>query len=416
MRFLISIVAIAVSASRLCSGLLRALYKQQSISIFERQVVGLNRKPVRMKVLKAGNTPLADIDLWLHYLKGDINLVGPRMIDRCAARRLTSVELERFAVAPGMISPYQVQCNSGIAHKSESTLAVEFAKHATFARRVQILMAATAQAVLGNARRDLSSPSAFTLFGVTMCNTTMEGAVDKIMAQIDEVGQPQGMRKIAFVNADCVNKYIRDEHYKEVLNHCDHVFADGIGVRLAARWHGARLVDNVNGTDMFPILCERLSLDKKRVFLYGGRRAVVDGVAKKLAREYAGIKLVGAIDGYSCEDNVEQICEQINQSRADIVFIAKGAPLQEQWMSVNACRLNIPVAIGVGGLFDFYSGQVARAPLWVRELSLEWVWRLLMQPKDKAKRYLIGTPIFLLRLVFSNRKEGSLSNVLEVCQ
>ena len=84
-----------------------------------------------------------------------------------------------------------------------------------------------------------------------------------------------------------------------------------------------------------------------------------------------------------------------------------GTPRQEQWINNNLKHLNVKAAIGVGGLFDFYSEQVSRAPQWLRELSLEWVWRLAIQPLDKGKRYLIGNPLFLLHVFMSNNKSHS---------
>jgi len=148
---------------------------------------------------------------------------------------------------------------------------------------------------------------------------------------------------------------------------------------------------------LFPLLCEKLSAENKKVFLYGAKPEVVEKVAQRLEAEYPGLQVVGYQDGYLNSDNPEKICAEINRSKADILFVALGAPRQEKWIANNQHRLNVKVAMGVGGLFDFYSGTVSRAPLWLRERSLEWVWRLIQQPKDKAKRYLIGNPVFLFR-------------------
>ncbi len=415
MRVLISVVAISVNAIRVCLGLLAALYKQQSIGVFEWRVAGVNQLPILIRIIKAGNRPLANLDLWFHYLNGNINLVGPKLLDISVADRLTKFEKQRFSVPPGIISPHSVMSRSGIAHTNEKSVAVDFSERATRMRRFQILVAALVQRVLGNARQDLSCPKEFTLFGVTMSNTTMLEAIRNIVSYTELDVSTAPTKKVAFVNADCVNKYVKNDAYKDALNQCQHVFADGIGLRIAARWHGARLADNVNGTDMFPLLCEELSRGRKRVFLYGGRKEVVNQVATRISKEFPGIHVVGVVDGYRHKSDSNAVCRQINRSKADIVFVAKGAPLQELWMTSNSPALNAKVVIGVGGLFDFYSGAVKRAPQWVREFSMEWVWRLVMQPTDKAKRYLLGTPLFLFRLLFSSRKSEQFSTVLEVC-
>ena len=413
MRLLISIVGISVTSVKLCWGMLLALYKQQTVTMFTRVVLGREMKPITLKVFKVANRPLANADLWFHYWRGNFDLVGPKALELASVGRLTNKQKARFSVAPGLICPHQVRKKSGIAYCDEPTVAAGFALSATQWRRAQVLFAAAFQRCLGNGQKGLATPTSFSLFGVRIDNRTMDDAVEQV---VNAVVQPrrQRLKTVAFVNADCVNKYVHDVNYRATLQQFDHVFADGIGMRLAARWHNARLLDNVNGTDMFPMLCERLARHGKRVFLYGGSSEVVSKTARRLRSEYPRLNVVGIRDGFSDQNKPAAVCQQINDSGADVLFIAKGAPLQERWLQENAQRLDVDVAIGVGGLFDFYSGHVSRAPVWLRELSLEWVWRLMMQPADKAKRYLIGNPLFLARVVMSASKHGRYQNTLEV--
>ena len=132
---------------------------------------------------------------------------------------------------------------------------------------------------------------------------------------------------------------------------------------------------------------------------------MVSKVVRKLSSEYPAIRIAGYQDGFSCFKKALDLPAQINSSGADIVFVAMGAPIQEQWIDNNSHRLNAKAVIGVGGLFDFYSEEVPRAPVWLRELSLEWVWRLAVQPRDKAKRYLIGNPLFLFRTLVATKSQ-----------
>jgi N-acetylglucosaminyldiphosphoundecaprenol N-acetyl-beta-D-mannosaminyltransferase len=377
--------------------------------------MGKRMNPFDLRVIKVGNRPLANVDLWIHYLRGDINLVGPRALSVNEASRLPRQDCDRFSVAPGMISPFQIKRKSCTDYAGERNVAAEFANNATPLRRLQILVTCFCQWFCRAGNKRLSVPESVSLFGVILKNVSMQEALNSIMAHIKSGVASTKTAHVSFVNADCVNKYVADAEYQRVLQRCEHVFADGVGVRLAARWHRAQLKSNVNGTDLFPLLCRRLASDKKRVFLYGGHHSVVKMVARNLTREFPGISVAGYQDGYSQQDDPEFVCDQINQSQADIVFVALGAPLQEKWIDENQHRLKASLAMGVGGLFDFYSGQVSRAPEWVRELSLEWVWRLMVQPKDKAKRYLIGNPLFLMRVFRSNRTRTELNGVLEVC-
>lgn len=413
MRLVISLIGISVTSLKLCIGVLRALYCQQAVTVFSNTVLGKRQTPMTLRVFKVANKPLANVDVWFHYFKGNIDLVGPKALDQAAVDRLTTLQRARFQVAPGLISPYQVRKRSGIAYVTEKELASEFALSATNSRRLQILLAAGFQSLIGNTQKGLAIPRSFKLFGVRISNVSMQDAIEQIMS---DLARPAGakLKRVAFVNADCVNKYVTDKRYFSALTQSDYVYADGIGVRIAARWHNARLLDNVNGTDMFPQLCKQLSKQSKKVFLYGGSHDVVSRVAQKLQDEFPLLEVVGALDGFSLMNDAPAVCDQINASNADIVFVAKGAPLQERWLQDNAHQIHAKVAVGVGGLFDFYSGHVTRAPILLRELSLEWVWRLMMQPKDKAKRYLLGNPLFLAKVLRSISQQNDVRNTLEV--
>lgn len=414
MRLLIGVTALLITGAKLCFRLLQALYQQQAITLFARTVAGKNKKPIKLRVFTVANRPLANVDVWFHYLKGDFNLVGPVALDVTDLARLTARQRARFDVAPGLVSPYRVAIKRGLAPSSEAETSMQFAQKNSWVLRTQILVAALLPRKSTSNPNPLQVPKTFSLFGVGIQNATMHAAVSSLMQHLHRRAGQKSPAKVAFVNADCVNKYVKDRHYQGVLKGFDHVFADGVGLRLAARRHGARLVDNVNGTDMFPQLCQELATTGKRVFLYGGQPAVVEATAKRLKQEYPGLQVVGYLDGYTTA-TAEAVCYQINRSNADIVFVALGAPKQEQWIADNAYRLNVGVAIGVGGLFDFYSGSVSRAPEWVRALSLEWVWRLAMQPKAKAGRYLIGNPLFLFRILSSKVQSRVQATMLEVC-
>jgi lipopolysaccharide/colanic/teichoic acid biosynthesis glycosyltransferase len=117
-----------------------------------------------------------------------------------------------------------------------------------------------------------------------------------------------------------------------------------------------------------------------------------------MQHRYPELNICGTQHGYFDEDQTDQVIDQINRANPSVLLVAMGAPLQELWIAKHREKLQVKVAMGVGGLFDFYAGQVARAPLWLREIGLEWCWRILQEPGRMWRRYIIGNPLFLYRV------------------
>ncbi len=169
------------------------------------------------------------------------------------------------------------------------------------------------------------------------------------------------------------------------------VVNDGIGMDLAARlMHGQRFQENLNGTDFIPRLLGGSPLPL-RVFLFGARPEVVHEASRTIEQRF-GNTVVGAMAGYGVED--ELVCERIRSARPDVVLVALGNPLQEQWILDHAKVLPPALYVGVGALFDFLADRAIRAPVWVRKLHLEWFFRLLQEPKRLWKRYTVDAVKF----------------------
>ena len=409
MRVLIGTTVLLLILPKVVFQCLLAWYNQQKITLSVKQYAGKNAERIEHRTISVANAPLSDIDTWFLYLKGAYDLIGPSPIDFEAADKLDNNELSQLQIAPGIISPFKVKQTSGIAHQNEHQLAVEFAQNATVRRRAQIFLIWCFQQTFSSPTSDLFSPSHFKLLGVTIMNVTMKDAVSCVIESLNKEKTMGNATKFAFVNADCANKYHEDTRYKRTLNAFSHVFADGIGVKIAARWQNIAVTENVNGTDMFPLLCTELVKNKKSVYLLGASQLVITKMVAKLNAEYPDLKIAGYSDGFTHQHKPEELHTLINESGADLLLVAMGAPLQEQWIANSAPHLTVKAAMGVGGLFDFYSEEVSRAPIWLRELSLEWVWRLGAQPLDKGKRYLVGNPLFLLRASQAARNSKSLN-------
>jgi N-acetylglucosaminyldiphosphoundecaprenol N-acetyl-beta-D-mannosaminyltransferase len=207
-------------------------------------------------------------------------------------------------------------------------------------------------------------------------------------------------RSVFIVNAATANLAYEDGAYRSCLNRADLVLNDGTGVRWAARWQGIRLAHNHVGTDLVPRFCRLAGPRGLRVFLLGGHPGVAERAARALAAQAPGVHIAGCHHGYVTPKDDERICGIINAANADLLLVAMGNPLQEAWIDRNLRRLHRGVAIGVGGLFDHLAGNLRRAPLWVRRGGFEWV-QLLMQQPHKWRRYLLGNPRFLYRMIVS---------------
>ncbi len=232
------------------------------------------------------------------------------------------------------------------------------------------------------------------ILGIDIADVTRGRAVQLVYEMIDAyAGRP---RSVFFVNAHTLNLAAADAGYRQVLDAGTYVFGDGTGVRWAARMKGVRLRDNVNGTDLAPELLA--AMPGRRYFLLGADHDTVRRAAARAEIQFPNWTQVGFHHGYAGEDALrDEVIPKINAAGPDLLLVGMGNPRQECWIHQYQSQLHVPVCMGVGGLFDFWAGNVSRAPSWLRWLGHEWLWRLCQQPADKARRYLLGNPLFLLR-------------------
>ncbi len=204
-----------------------------------------------------------------------------------------------------------------------------------------------------------------------------------------------GRRRVLFMNAHCCNVRRRDTEYRNSVAAADVLLPDGIGIELAAKMTGQKLTQNLNGTDLVPALMEEAARLGKSVYLFGGTPGTAEAAANRLINMIPHLRIAGTRDGFAGAADDEAVIADINDSEADIVLVALGVPMQEIWLHRHAHRLDAPLTLAVGALFDFLAGTVVRAPGWVRRVKMEWVWRLAQEPRRLAKRYLAGNLAFL---------------------
>ncbi len=236
-----------------------------------------------------------------------------------------------------------------------------------------------------------------TILGVELTDVTVKRAVDIIEEMV--LDRSQRARSIYFVNAHTLNLAQADAGYRETLNAADHVFGDGTGVRWGARLQGIRVQDNLVGTDLVPALFYEKAGRGYSYFLLGSDEKTIESAASYARADFDGWNQAGFHHGYLTSDELtEAAIEQINQARPDVLLVGMGNPLQECWIARYKDRLQVPVVMGIGGLFDYWADNVSRAPLWLRKAGHEWLWRLYQQPRDKAHRYLVGNPLYLFHI------------------
>lgn len=246
---------------------------------------------------------------------------------------------------------------------------------------------------------------------LTLVDADQATAVDALLAP--------GRRRAFFMNAHCCNVMAKDRSYAAAVRRAEVLLPDGIGVELAGKMTGHTLTANLNGTDLVPALMQRAADMGKSVYLFGGTPGTAEAAAENLQTAIPDLMIVGTRDGFMGALDPMAVIADINASGADIVIVAMGVPMQEMWIDRHASALDAPLCLGVGAALDFLAGNVKRAPNPVRKVKMEWVWRLAMEPKRMAKRYLYGNVAFLARAAKDAIKRTPnrliASRIIDVC-
>jgi len=255
-------------------------------------------------------------------------------------------------------------------------------------------------APIAPASREMPPPCepSLEVLGVRVTDVTRARAVELLL---DLIGRRDGYTRTAFfVNAHSLNLAHADAEYRQVLAGADYVFGDGTGVRWAARLQGVRLRDNVNGTDLTPELLSADPGSGRRYFLLGADPKTIRRAADHARQAFPRWKMAGFHHGYVADpESSRRVIQVIRAARPDLLLVGMGNPLQEKWIARHREEFGVPLCLGVGGLFDFWAERFARAPAWLRRLGHEWLWRLIQDPRTKARRYLVGNPLFMWRAV-----------------
>jgi N-acetylglucosaminyldiphosphoundecaprenol N-acetyl-beta-D-mannosaminyltransferase len=224
---------------------------------------------------------------------------------------------------------------------------------------------------------------------------TMEESLRICEALIDRGGVNQHV----VVNVGKVVLAQDDPGLREIINACPLINADGTGVVWGARMLGVDVPERVTGIDLFQALVARAAERGWRVYFLGARREVVARVVEIFRGRYPGLEVAGARDGYWGPEDEDELVRAIAETRPQLLFVAMPSPRKEYWLAQHLDQLGVPFAMGVGGAFDVVAGTTRRAPEWMQRAGMEWLFRLVQEPRRMWRRYLVGNSRFALMLL-----------------
>lgn len=229
----------------------------------------------------------------------------------------------------------------------------------------------------------------------------------QILDQIEKNLLSHTHYSFSYVNAYVALRAMKEKELLNDMMQFSSLFADGIGIFWASRFlYGKNgMAQRINGTDLYYKILNLAEKKGYKIFFFGGGDSAIEYLQDNLVRLFPKIKISGLLGRkFEFDDNIIDI---LNKSNSDILFLGLGTPSQEKWIASFGKKCNITIQISVGSGIDFLSGVYKRAPLIYQKLGIEWLFRLLLEPKRLWKRYMIGVPMFIFLIIkqkFSNKK------------
>jgi N-acetylglucosaminyldiphosphoundecaprenol N-acetyl-beta-D-mannosaminyltransferase len=236
--------------------------------------------------------------------------------------------------------------------------------------------------------------------GVALHQVDLCGALEMVEGFVAS-GMPH---QVVTVNLDFVSIASRDAAFRSLLNAADLAVADGMPLVWLSRLKGAPLQERIAGVELVTESCRMAAEMGRSVFLLGAAPGVAETAARRLEGLFPGLCVAGTYSppvGKLSQEEDQHIVDMIREAAPDFLFVALGAPRQDLWIRDHQPKLRVPVAMGVGCVFDLLAGNVRRAPLWMQQRGLEWAFRLGQEPHRLWRRYLMNDLPMLARLTFS---------------
>lgn len=229
--------------------------------------------------------------------------------------------------------------------------------------------------------------------GVRVGAYDLDSLLDAAMTSVSERRPPFSF---ACANPHSLVTAQQDREFHEALSSCSAVVADGVGVTVAGKVAGVDVGPRITGTDFFLGLMARVNRRGGRVFFFGSRDEVLNRIVARVRRDYPNVHvdaLSPPFGDWSADVN-DSLVRRINEARPDVLWVGMTAPKQEKWVYRNQHRLDAPVVGSIGAVFDFFAGTVQRAPKWVCDAGLEWLYRLVREPQRLWRRTIVSGPAF----------------------
>ena len=236
------------------------------------------------------------------------------------------------------------------------------------------------------------------ILGIPIDRLTMDQTIDRLEQFIAE-GTPH---QVVTADSSGIVLAQSDPHFFQILQTADLVTADSVGVIWAAKRQGEPIPERVSGVDIFARLCQKSAEKGYRLFFLGSAPGVAETAAERCCLQSPGCNVVGTRHGYFPEESDEVVAQEIAATKPDVLFVAMGMPRQEKFIYKTRDIIRAPVAIGVGGTLDVFSGRVKRARRMVQKLKLEWLWRTLQNPKKMSKAK--NLPVFVKMVLRAHKQ------------
>lgn len=235
---------------------------------------------------------------------------------------------------------------------------------------------------------------------------------NNIISRLENMIKLNSSQYIVPLNPEMVMKAQVDEDFRNAINSASLVLPDGIGIVWASRLSKNKIHKRITGIDTVKKIAAFAELHQFKMFFLGAGEGIAELAAKKLKIEFPRLQIVGTFAGTPNVDDEVEICNLIRASKADILLVAYGAPKQELWVAKNLHSCNVQIAMCVGGTFDFIAGVTKRAPLWMRENGLEWLYRLIQQPW--RWRRMLALPRFAIKIILERLSFSELKRQLNI--
>jgi N-acetylglucosaminyldiphosphoundecaprenol N-acetyl-beta-D-mannosaminyltransferase len=295
--------------------------------------------------------------------------------------------------APGWISPVDARLALGLAYDDPAEVERTYLRDHSPSGDLALIARTMVARAIAPSRREPRVDRPW-IVSATVDNVTITEVIDRLLAP-----PPVGRARIAhFVHPHALNLAASDPVLRARLAAADLILPDGVGLQIASAIVGTPLTHNVNGTDLLPLLCTALARQGIPLSLVGAAPGVALECSRRLREREPDLEVAVVEDGFMGDTERARCVDRLRLA-GGVVLVGMGTPLQERFAWEHLAPIKGLTALTVGGLFDFYSGRIPRAPGPWREMGVEWAWRLYQEPQRLATRYLLGNPLFVARAV-----------------